>query len=601
MDMDVKSLSSYAIEAFSHVYGEEYRSIISSKINKAINIFYLDLEGLDDYICYLKKCKAREFGIKFLDEIGIDVQKHKKSNYTESLDIEIEDMLKCYIGPIPVCFSESPDYWAPLQAFKSNNNTNPNILLENKLKIINYLFENKHNQITKENFNAFTETKEYTKLLRKIDQFNLVYERLLSEYNDWAIQLLPYEKCIEYEEKRKEIILQKKKDEMFDEIFFRLPSFLRESIASKTLKEQQNIILGFNDISKISFIEFFHHEQMKKLKSNDTKLSEKYVIMFWQSYFLKNLGVTITDEKMLECDSEEDVTDYLNFLHQESIRKYIPSEELISYIQSVRERKYEEALREYFTTRQDFVDALKMFSNNPYNLKTIYDEIKNRKTCVLIGGAINDNNEFISIMFFTIRKYDGGHLAFAFIHEISHIIDQNEKGSGFESVNDLKNPYDDKFRKYEKFSETLNDIFSMEANEFLQSQGIYLIEPKEFTSLDVSNCNTALNTKNLLYPLIKMFRPQVIKAKVTAEPEELVKYIGKDNFENLVDAVNKVDYLVRNGIAFKIDKFPEDSMVKEYFEQVERVRQIYINIDDFYANNFGTLTLDNYRNLVNQR
>lgn len=42
-------------------------------------------------------------------------------------------------------------------------------------------------------------------------------------------------------------------------------------------------------------------------------------------------------------------------------------------------------------------------------------------------------------------------------------------------------------------------------------------------------------------------------------------------------------------------------MVLEYFEQVERVKQIYISIDDFYANNFETLTLDNYGNSVNQR
>ena len=54
---------------------------------------------------------------------------------------------------------------------------------------------------------------------------------------------------------------------------------------------------------------------------------------------------------------------------------------------------------------------------------------------------------------------------------------------------------------------------------------------------------------------------------------------AEDNFEELVDAVNKVDYLSRNGVMPKIDKSPEDAMVIEYFEQIERVKQIYNNID----------------------
>lgn len=37
----------------------------------------------------------------------------------------------------------------------------------------------------------------------------------------------------------------------------------------------------------------------------------------------------------------------------------------------------------------------------------------------------------------------------------------------------------------------------------------------------------------------------------------------------------------------KIDKSPEDAMVIEYFEQIERVKQIYNNIDNYYANKFG--------------
>ena len=192
-------------------------------------------------------------------------------------------------------------------------------------------------------------------------------------------------------------------------------------------------------------------------------------------------------------------------------------------------------------------------------------------------------------MFYTIRSYDGGSLCHSFMHECGHIIDKSPSGSAFESHDDINNssimnPYDSNFRKYEKFNETVNDIFTMEAIELLHHQEIYLIEPQEFTLQDISNCNTALITKNILQPLLSKFRTQVIRAKINANRDELTRYIGENNFEELVDVVNKVDYLSRNGVIAKINTSPDDEMVKEYFEQVNRAEKIYHNIDDYYDN-----------------
>lgn len=280
--------------------------------------------------------------------------------------------------------------------------------------------------------------------------------------------------------------------------------------------------------------------------------------------------------------------------HQDNVR--IGFLELINYISTIREEKYEEAMKEYYTTRKDFMNAIKMFGNNQKNFETIYNIIN-----IIVGeGATNDNNEVFSLMFYTIR--DKGTLCLGFMHENGHIINQTENGCGFETWDTItdKNPYDKAFCKYEKFNETLNDMFTIEAIKYLQNQGIYLIEPKEFTA-NPDNWNTALITKNLLYPLIQKFRKQVIKAKINAKPEELVKCIGKDNFENLVDAVNKVDYLSRNGVISKIDETPEDAMVLEYFETLERVKQIYMDIDAYYANNFESLSTNSNENSGKQR
>lgn len=607
LNIDFNSLLPHVIDAFSSVYGEEYRSIISKKVNNTIIVQYHDFVGLSNYIASIKRCKVREFSIRFLEEIGIDVPKCQKSNYTKFLDSDIEKIVICTIGPICDAFSKESDYWSPLRAFNSTNTSSPEKLLENKIKIVNYLLGNEHEQITKENFESFSKTEEFLKLLEKISKFNIIYERLLSEYNEWANKLLTYEKYAEDEEKRENAILQEKKKELFIEIFDQLPSFVKDSISNKTFEEQQEILLGSSDISNKLDIEYFRHDKIEKLNSLDVTTADKFWILYYQSSYFKRLGINIPSKNNLERNDGEDDINYLLFLKQEDIKKYIPSDELINYISQTRERKYEEAIRQYYTTRKDFIDIMKVFDNNPNNIEYIYNCIKKQKVFVsACGGTNNDNNEFIHIMFYTIRTGDDGSLFYSFMHENGHIIDQNQKGCGFEIVdcfeeNSIKNPYDNSLRKYEAFDEALNDIFTVEAIQFLQNKGIYLIEPKEFTSLDIINNNTSSITKNLLQPLVQRFRKQVIKAKISAEPDELIKYIGKDNFEDLVDAVNKVHYLSRNGVMPKIDIYKDDDMVIEYFKQVERVKQIYINIDNYYANNFGYLSTNDYDNSSKKR
>ena len=362
LNINFNSLLPYVIDAFSLVYGEEYRSIISKKIKNAVIISYHDVEGLEDYVSYLKRCKTREFSIRFLEEIGIDVQKHKKRNYTKPLDNDIKEILDCLIDAT-FGFSEYADLFSPIRAFDINKKNLHEVLLGKKIKIINYLLGNESEQITAENFDSFAKTKEFSELLKKINDFNIIYEKLLSEYNDWENQLLPYEKYIKEEQKRKGDILQKKKNELFREVFNQLPSFVKDSISNKPFEEQLKIILGTMDISLKSDIEFFHYEQMEKLKSSEVDLLDKSWIVYNQSDYLKKLGINIPDENMLKCNSKEDVINYLSFLNQDDIKKYIPSDELISYISTIKEKKYEEELKEYYTNKKDFTDDIKLFDN----------------------------------------------------------------------------------------------------------------------------------------------------------------------------------------------------------------------------------------------
>ena len=589
LSIDFKRLLPFVVDAFTKVYGEEYQDIIFQRINNALIIPYYNIIGLNDYISCIKRCKRREYAIEFLDKIGVDVEKYKKNNYMQRLDDEVENLLEYYIGGSYFGFCEYTDSSSPLKAFKSSNVRDSEKLLENKIKIINFLLDDAHEQITEKNFDLFVETEEYHRILEKIDKLNIVYEQLLLEYRKWEQQLHPYEQFVESETKRKEEIIERKKESLFLDIYLKLPTVIINAISDKTLEEKMNIIFGYLDISFVTTIESFSSEKMKKLESKGVSLTDTSFIICLQAKFLMRLGLDVMNKFLSYrfCLNEEDIDNYLTFLNQPNIKQYIPSDDLINYITSARESKYEEALREYFMTREDFINAKEIFSiNDESGLNFIYEIIKKKMTCVTVGGAIKDDNEFISVMYYAIINGSAGSLSYSFMHECGHIIDQvSPNGTGFEDFRKIdNNPYDNSFRKYEKFNEAINDIFTIEAVELLQKQGIYLIEPLEFTLSDVSNHNTALITKNLLKPLLLKFRQQVIRAKVKADHNELIKYIGKDNFEELVDVVNKVDYLSRNGVVPKIDTSPDDEMVKEYFEQVKRVKRIYSNID-YYSNN----------------
>ncbi|MDE5587110.1 MAG: hypothetical protein K2I72_01910, partial [Bacilli bacterium] len=308
LNIDLDSVRPYVIDAFTATYGEEYRAINSQKINNAILIQYHDVEGLSDYVSYIKRCKSRELAIQFLDKIGMDVEKYRKTNYTEPLDSDIENIISNFLDSSTIGFSEAADTFAPLRAFNSNNNTKKERILRNKIKLINYLLGDEHEQITEENFEAFTETKKYSELLETINQYNIIYEELLSEYNEWSKQLKPLTEYVEFEGKRKSDILQKKKNEMFSSILPQLPLAVRNAISNKALENQIYNILGYFDIGFASIIEFFGQEQMNKLKSNSVSPGEKYLIVASQSAYLKELGITIPDENMLKCESEEDIS-----------------------------------------------------------------------------------------------------------------------------------------------------------------------------------------------------------------------------------------------------------------------------------------------------
>ena len=83
----------------------------------------------------------------------------------------------------------------------------------------------------------------------------------------------------------------------------------------------------------------------------------------------------------------------------------------------------------------------------------------------------------------------------------------------------------------------------------------------------------------MLRPLVKNFRKEVIRVRISGDQTELSKHIGVENFEGLVDAVNMIDFLEnKHDLSELIKASSYDEFVIRYKHRLIEVNQIYHTI-----------------------
>lgn len=135
LDIDFQSIRAPIIDAFTFVYGEEYRDIISKKINHTYFISYYDVDGIDSYIHYLKRCKVKDLSLRFLDMIGVS-SSYDRSNYSHCFDDDTIRVLDSTISST-FAFTEYQNRWSPLCAFdeySTKSSCNTSTLEKNKTR-----------------------------------------------------------------------------------------------------------------------------------------------------------------------------------------------------------------------------------------------------------------------------------------------------------------------------------------------------------------------------------------------------------------------------------------------------------------------------------
>ena len=221
---------------------------------------------------------------------------------------------------------------------------------------------------------------------------------------------------------------------------------------------------------------------------------------------------------------------------------------------------------------------------------------------------LNQGKVFVTInpekpvLFYTILE--GGGLDYTMLHEFCHVIEKQSKGkkkigSGFDITKEKKT-YRPEKRKYERLNENITDIFSIRATKILHEREEYLLEPKEIVLSNIMDANTSSITKNMLMPFLKRYKEQIIRARITGDINSLLEVVGKDNFEELNDCINVVDYFIyEKGLSKILEKranndrkekekdieSTEEEVIEEYEKQLQRLDRIYISMEENLKSN----------------
>ncbi len=569
LNIDFKSLIPTLVQAYTKVYGDEYQDLIEEKINKAYFFEYNNYLSLNNYVFNLKKVMARKYVIRFLKMFNIDIPPF--SDYYSLNEDDIKAIKGIFNNALDAFLFLRNDI--PLDAFKKGVELNDKTI-NLRLQLINYL-KSDNKELTKEEFLEFMNSSEYASLVKKINEFYQVYQSLLKEYQEWLKSLEKIEKYIKSENKRMNDILAQATDEYVEKIMFLLP----EALKQKGKDEVKNILFDETDISYDCDLDFFKSETLEEVRTLSASEDSIEYILLNHYHYLLSLGVEIPEE-LLTIKNLDDVNRYFAFLDREDIKKLIPSEENANYFSFLKGVLNKEAFNKFYLNKPEVKKYIKQNRKvTEVEINYLCKLLKSEDICVLYGS---EDGKTIPILLYTINNNSFGVLSYTLLHEVGHIIDFSPYGSGFDYNDSPVSSYNKAFRRYEKFNETFNDIFCIEALNYLQENGIFLIEPEDLAIKDLSNRNSSHLTKKILYPLIAKYREQVVKAKITNNKIELTNYIGEDNYENLVDCLNKIDDLTRKGLESRLNRGINDEIVKEYYEALDDVKQIYANIDIYY-------------------
>lgn len=575
LEVDIRPFIPDILESLIEVWGEEFRDIVLTRKDPIYYINYVNLEGVKSYYDFLNDCRNKDLSLQFLERIGAQVSSLKKGDLFSPLDSSSLSMIHSFLGSPRVFDSNYVKDLTGIFSFDEEVITEFGFESEKEqIKFLNFLRGN--TELTASNYQEFKQTSEFSRLLGDINHYLDIYRELRLKCPSYCKHLLRYINFINYENIRKKQIEDSNSLEMYQSLENILPRDLIELLNYKSLEEKSSL---FGQLGEKNFIEYFSEEDEIILQSEVKDASprhEKKIIMFARLYYLHQIGL-FDEPNFSQLEREYSSVDW------SMVQRYIPSSDVIKQITAVRKRKYLESLKDFICYSASFVQASLGFDPSERTRNYLYDKFNGKEVCVSAGSK--SEGVYFPILFFTVRPYEYGMLDYIYIHELIHAIeffcrDAKNCFCGFDVVDSSfceMNPYRSKKRKYERLNETIVDIFAIRVWKSLHRKGIYFFEPKELIRENVEDYNTNHILKEMVSPLLDEYAGEVIWSRLTNNLQLLWDKIGKKNFEDLNDCINKVDSLLDQGL-YSTKCRLDDPLIIEYQQEMERLKRIYENI-----------------------
>lgn len=357
---------------------------------------------------------------------------------------------------------------------------------------------------------------------------------------------------------------------------------------SKTDRILKNFRYGL-DVK--SDIEYFSSDDEQKIKESGYDSEDvKYDTLYYRKKYL-------LDTSYFEDMSPKYLSDYLYMnaskfyefcCEDEGIKMFIPDAKTVDFISVERKKACNKIKVIQLCGEEKLFEKIK--KDYPEAYEKIIEYMKKRYICYI---DLHRNSKARPIIVFTVRPGELGLLDYALLHEMCHNIEGNEvfnngkkieRKCGFNSHNNYDeknkaNPYNKKYGLFERFNETITDIFAIEARQYLNAKGIYMIESEIFENRNISNYNTSKTLKDIIKPFLDRYREYIIEARISGNMERLFNVVGKDNFYRLNDIVNKVDSM-KNYSECLEENFESYDEIEIYNKQLQKLKQIYRDMEN---------------------
>lgn len=541
-DINFESIKTKILPYFIKVYGEEYRNVIVSRMDKIEPIFYYKVEDLKNKMNLEKSAKRVELTMKFLENNNINIPNDLKKGMLDNRSTYELSNIPEAIKLLKICFdgnSYNDSIYGKISDIYLKPTDDRNIIAKSI-----YALKRFDINISKENYNTWVNTKEAEELSTYIEKLMNTIEPLDAEYKEFVNSYDDIEKIIENSNNIESELKQKYTIEYLKS----LDKYMNEKdkkMFKEYLSSSNNDWYSFKndiDIFKITgdiflgngIIDAFSEDADNKLNNPETSNFVCQSILDDRIKYYTLMGMYKND-----MSKEE-------FLNSDSAKIHRPRKELVNDIISKRidfRKKYESEILESTSSYKENMSKI-----NDLNLETdasfTLDNMKNGTICINPNVKINNGTiEPSALLFFSPSAALPQYVDVQFIHEVNHAIElslldyntTDRKATykcGFEDISDYGTE-----RPNVEFSETINQLIAMEVTELMHQDNVYLFNDSKTAKI---HGGTSYERQNVLVNNFwKLFKKDIMKSRMDNNLDSLYAVVGKENFEKLNCLINE--------------------------------------------------------------